>query len=144
MTIQLSTRAASLLPKWAVIDNVPDGIRALAAYAAKRPGLDYRDYCRGYGDTEGRAAYFREARAISDQLADVREALAAAYAQCVTDADLLDCSKGERLTMAADLSIDYTTGQYWPTEYRAAVARLAAYAARVAKARTQKELAVAA
>ena len=144
MTIQLSTRAASLLPKWAVIDNVPDGIRALAVYAAKRPGLEYRDYCSDYRDTEGRAAYFREAREISDQLADVREALAAAYAQGVTDADLIECSRGERLTMAADLSIDYTVGQYWPTEYRAAVARLAASAARTAKARTQKELAVAA
>ena len=74
----------------------------------------------------------------------MREALAAAYAQGVTDADLIECSRGERLTMAADLSIDYTVGQYWPTEYRAAVARLAASAARTAKARTQKELAVAA
>ena len=142
MTIQLSTRAASLLPKWAVIDNVPDGIRALAVYAAKRPGLEYRDYCRGYGDTDGRAAYFREARAISDQLADVREALAAAYAQGVTDADLIECSKGDRLTLGADLSIDYTTGQYWPTEYRAAVARLAASAARTAKNRTRAALGV--
>jgi len=144
MTIQLSTRAASLLPKWAVIDNVPDGIRALAVYAAKRPGLEYRDYCSDYRDTEGRAAYFREARAISDQLADVREAIAAAYAQGVTDADLIECSKGDRLTMAADLSIDYTTGQYWPTEYRAAVARLAASAARMAKNRTRAALGVAA
>ena len=142
MTIQLTPRAASLLPKWAVIDNVPEGIKTLAMYAAKRPGLDYRDYCSDYRDTEGRAAYFREARAISDQLADVRESLAAAYAQGVTDADLIECSRGERLTMAADLSIDYTVGQYWPTEYRAAVARLAASAARTAKARTQKELAV--
>jgi len=144
MTIQLNTRAASLLPKWAVIDNVPDGIRALAAYAAKRPGLEYRDYCRGYGDTDGRAAYFREARAISDQLADVREALAAAYAQGVTDADLIECSKGDRLTLGEDLSIDYTVGQYWPTEYRAAVARLAASAARMAKNRTRAALGVAA
>jgi len=144
MTIQLTPRAASLLPKWAVLDNVPDGIRALAAYAAKRPGLDYRDYCRGYGDTDGRAAYFREAREISDQLADVRESLAAAYAQGVTDADLIECSRGDRLTMAADLSIDYTTGQYWPTEYRAAVARLAASAARMAKNRTRAALGVAA
>jgi hypothetical protein len=125
-----------------VIDNVPDGIRALAVYAAKRPGLEYRDYCRGYGDTDGRAAYFREARAISDQLADVREALAAAYAQGVTDADLIECSKGDRLTLGADLSIDYTTGQYWPTEYRAAVARLAASAARTAKNRTRAALGV--
>ena len=37
MTIQLSTRAASLLPKWAIVDNVPEGIKTLAAYAAKRP-----------------------------------------------------------------------------------------------------------
>ena len=144
MTIQLSTRAASLLPKWAILDNVPDGIRALAMYAAKRPGLDYRDYCRGYSDTDGRATYFRESRKISDQLANVRESLAAAYAQGVTDADLIECSKGDRLTMAADLSIDYTVGQYWPTEYRAAVARLAASAARTAKNRTRAALGVAA
>ena len=144
MAIQLTPRAASLLPKWAVVDNVPDGIRALAVYAAKRPGLEFRDYCRGWQDKDGRAAYFREARAISDQLADVREALAAAYAQGVTDADLIECSRGERLTLGADLSIDYTVGQYWPTEYRAAVARLADYAARMAKNRTRVALGVAA
>jgi hypothetical protein len=134
--VQLTPRAASLLPKWAVLDNVPDGIRALAMYAAKRPGLDFRDYCSDYRDINGRAAYFSEARAISKQLDDVREALAAAYAQGVTDADLIECSRGGRLTLGADLSIDYTIGQYWPTEYRAAVARLAASAARVAKYRT--------
>ena len=91
MAIQLTPRAASLLPKWAVVDNVPDGIRALAVYAAKRPGLDFRDYCRGWQDKDGRAAYFREARAISDQLADVREALAAAapYLSRATDPKLL-------------------------------------------------------
>ena len=69
---------------------------------------------------------------------------AAAYAQGVTDADLIECSRGERLTLGADLSIDYTVGQYWPTEYRAAVARLADYAARVAKNRTRVALGVAA
>lgn len=30
MTIQLNTRAASLLPKWAIVDNVPEGIKTLA------------------------------------------------------------------------------------------------------------------
>jgi hypothetical protein len=99
----------------------------LAAYAAKNPGLDFRDYCRDWQDKDGRAAYFSEARSITNDLRRVREAILAAYYAGVTDDDLVECSRGERLTLertAGGFDLDYCVGQYWPTEYRGAVARL--------------------
>ena len=127
MKIKLTTRARSLFPAWCNVDEQPDGLRLLAAYAAQRPGLDFGDYCAGWNDPEGRAAYFSESRSISADFQRVRVAVAMAYSAGVTDDDLIECSRGERLTLGSSgggLTLDYTTGQYWPTEYRAAVARL--------------------
>ena len=125
--MKLSKTATSLFPSWANVDSLPDGLKMLAAYAAKRPGLDFRDYCRGWQDKDGRAAYFSEARSITNDLRRVRKAILSAYYAGVTDDDLIECSKGERLTLERDgdaLRLDYCVGQYWPTEYRDAVARL--------------------
>ena len=125
--MKLSKTATSLFPSWANVDSLPDGLKMLAAYAAKRPGLEFRNYCRGYLDADGRAAYFREARAITQDLAFVRAAINSACYIGITDDDLIECSKGERLTLERDgdaLRLDYCVGQYWPTEYRDAVARL--------------------
>ena len=126
-TLELNARARSLFPAWCNVDAQPLGLRMLAAYAAKRPGLDFRDYCSGWNDSHGRAAYFSEARSITADFQRVRAGVVAAYGCGVTDDDLIECSRGERLTIerAGDsLKLDYCVGQYWPTEYRAAVARL--------------------
>jgi hypothetical protein len=134
--MKLSNTALSLFPAWINVDSLPDGLKMLAAYAAKRPGLEFRDYCRGYGDVDGRAAYFREARSITQDLARVRDALRHACAANITDDLLIECSKGERLTLERDgaaLRLDYCVGQYWPTEYRGAVARLLESAVRMQK-----------
>jgi hypothetical protein len=133
--MKLSNRALSLFPAWVNIDTVPAGLRMLAAYAAKNPGLDFRDY----GDV---TAYRGDSRMITDQLHDVRTALRFACAVNVQDDDLIDVSRGERLTIERTgdgLTLDYTTGQYWPTEYRGAVARLLERATRAA-ARAVKEV----
>jgi hypothetical protein len=125
--MKLSNKALSLFPAWANFDNVPDALKMLASYAAKSPGLEFGDYCRGWQDKEGRAAYFRESRQITKELHRVRDAIRQAYALDVSDDLLIECSKGERLTLERDgdnLKIDYCVGQYWPTEYRSAVARL--------------------
>jgi len=123
----MNKRTISLFPSWVDIEAQPQVIKMLACYAAKNPGLDFRDYCRDYRDVDGRAAYFREARDITNDLRRVREAILAAYYAGVTDNDLIECSKGERLTIErtpGGFDLDYCVGQYWPTEYRGAVARL--------------------
>jgi len=132
--------AQSLFPAWVDTATVPEGLRLLAAYAAKRPQLEFRDYCSDWRDTEGRAAYLREAREITNDLKRVREALRYACAVNVQNQHLIECSTGERLTLDENLRLDYCTGQYWPTEYRPAVARLLERAANAA-ARAQKEAA---
>ena len=123
----MNKRTISLFPSWVDIEAQPQALRMLASYAAKNPGLDFRDYCSDYRDTNGRAAYFSEARSITNELRRVREAILPAYYAGVTDDDLVECSKGERLTIertAGGFDLDYCVGQYWPTEYRGAVARL--------------------
>jgi hypothetical protein len=123
----MNKRTISLFPSWVDIEAQPQALRMLAAYAAKNPGLDFRDYCRDWQDKDGRAAYFSEARSITNDLRRVRAAIFAAYYAGVTDNDLIECSKGERLTIErtpGGFDLDYCVGQYWPTEYRGAVARL--------------------
>ena len=123
----MNKRTISLFPSWVDIEAQPQVIKMLACYAAKNPGLDFRDYCSDYRDIDGRAAYFREARDITNDLRRVREAILAAYYAGVTNDDLVECSQGERLTIEPTnygYKLDYCTGQYWPTEYRGAVARL--------------------
>jgi hypothetical protein len=123
----MNKRTISLFPSWVDIEAQPQVIKMLACYAAKNPGLDFRDYCRDWQDIEGRKTYLREARDITNDLRRVRAAIFAAYYAGVTDNDLIECSKGERLTIErtpGGFDLDYCVGQYWPTEYRGAVARL--------------------
>jgi hypothetical protein len=40
-------------------------LETLHRWIAKRPGLDPRDYIRGWDDRDGRAAYFSESRSIT-------------------------------------------------------------------------------
>jgi hypothetical protein len=108
-------------------------IPALLAYAEQRPGIDPRNY----GDWR---AYRREAAVVTRDLMRARIASYAALAAGVTDADIIEACRGDRLTIDADGAIDYTTGQYWPTEYRRAVARVLARAAYAARHRQPQPL----
>jgi hypothetical protein len=139
----MNKRTLSLFPSWVDIEAQPQTLRLLAAYAAKNPGLDFRDYCRDWQDKDGRAAYFSEARSITKDLDRVRKAILSAYYAGVTDDDLVECSQGERLTIertAGGFDLDYCVGQYWPTEYRGAVARLLNRAAYKAARRNLAEV----
>ena len=123
----MNKRTLSLFPSWVDVDAQPQTFKILAAYAAKNPCLDFRDYCRDWRDVEGRKTYLREARDISNDLRRVREAILAAYYAGVTDDDLIECSQGQRLTLErvdSGVKLEYCVGQYWPTEYRNAVANL--------------------
>lgn len=93
----------------------------LYTFINKRPQLEFGNY----GD---RAAYRSEIRSITRQRADALKLLRAIELRdSITAADIVAAFTG-RLTLGTNkgkLCLDYCTGQYWPTEYRAAVARLA-------------------
>lgn len=102
-----------------------NAINLCRAFIAKRPSLDARDYIRDWRDVDGRAAYRRDARTINQHLKDARAMLNYCAANGVDITTALRVS-GERLFINADGALEYHVGQYWPTEYRAAVARAAA------------------
>lgn len=102
--------------------NKNDLLALLYTFVNKRPQLEFGNY----GD---RAAYRSEIRSITRQRADALKLLRAIeLRESITAADIIAAFTG-RLTLGTNkgkLCLDYCTGQYWPTEYRAAVARLAA------------------
>jgi len=97
------------------------------AYIAKRPCLDWRDYMRDGRDADGRAAYRSESRRITQQLNDARALLRFCELYSV-DLTAALTVQGERLFINDKGELEYHVGQYWPTEYRAAVARAASNA----------------
>ena len=102
--------------------NTLDDINLCRAFIAKRPSLDARDYIRDWRDAEGRAIYCRESRRITQQLNDARAMLDYCASNGVDLTAALRVS-GARLCINANGALEYHVGQYWPTEYRAAVAR---------------------
>ena len=106
-------------------------IAALLDYANRRPGLEFGNY----GDAP---AYRSESRRIAGDLKRVARAADEFAMAHGTDADLIDATRGGRLTLEHDgdaYRVDYCTGQYWPTEYRPAVARVLEAATSAAKQR---------
>ena len=104
-------------------------IDALRQWIRQRPGLEFANY----GSV---SAYRSELRSIGNDLKRARELLAAvAWRDGITDKDLIDASRraySGRLTIdtSSGVSIDYCTGQYWPTEYRRAACAVLASALR--------------
>lgn len=99
-------------------------VEALHQFIKQRPGLDWRNY----GDAQ---AYRAEMRSITRDLNHARTLLRQVELSGVTGQGLLNAARGSRLTLteAPDgVRVDYCTGQYFPVEYRAAVARLCASA----------------
>ena len=121
---------------------------ALSTWIRQRPGLDYRNYSSGWNDVEGRRAYFRELRSITRDLHDARALLAAiGWRDSITADALKEAFRAYsgRLTVTTaagtpvrfvegeahphwSATLDYCTGQYWPTEYRRAVCAVLASA----------------
>ncbi len=97
-------------------------IAALYAHVAQRPGLEFGNY----GDI---ALYRSEMRAITKQRHDAEAMIRYCHIRDSITADDLRhaMSGGGRLTWAEDGNgggrLEYCTGQYWCTEYRAAVSR---------------------
>jgi hypothetical protein len=98
-------------------DNI---LHALAAFAAKRPGLEYGNY----GDAK---AYRAEMRSITRDLHHARALLTAVRLSSISEAQLIEAFRGKRLSWDGQ-RLDYCTGQYYPTEYRRAVCAVLASA----------------
>ena len=98
-------------------------LQALTAFAAGRPGLEYANY----GDP---ASYRAESRAITRDLHHVYTLLRRVQlAPSITSADLKDAFRAYSGRLSWDgQRLDYTTGQYFPTEYRRAVCAVLASA----------------
>lgn len=100
----------------------------LGAFIDQRPGLDPANYFTGRDWTEERRNYDRERGRI---LRDKRQAdqllRAVSLRSSITANDILFASHNRRLTWNGDrMSWNYCTGQYFPTEYRAAACGLLA------------------
>ena len=107
---------------------------ALLTFASTRPNLDFANY----GDIR---MYRAESRSITRDLHAVRELHAVARYLC-TDAEILESARGGRVEISSysdenesTYRVSYCAGQYYPIEYRAAVARVLASAIWTAWAR---------
>lgn len=97
-------------------------LQRLERFIAQRPGFSPANY----GDS---ASYRADARTATRQLNDARAMLAAiSWRESSITADDIRAAlrSGGRLTLRDDGTLDYCTGQYWPTEYRAGVCRVLA------------------
>ena len=112
------------------MDNTtPDALKvailaALDRFIRQRPGLEYCNY----GDPQ---AYRAEMRRITRDLNHARVLLRRIEWSSISGIDLMNAARSGRLKFEATpdgVKVDYCTGQYFPTEYRAAVARLCASA----------------
>ena len=96
--------------------NTPELKALLRAFVAQRPGFDYRNY--------GTVSAYRadQKRAMRDK-ADAL-ALISAFPDNADPRFLVDAlSSGNRLSLEGG-QLEYTAGQYYCTEYRAAVCRV--------------------
>ena len=100
----------------------PAIITALRAFIRQRPGLEFGNYCSGWQDKTGRNAYFAEMRNITKQLSDAKVLLMAVESdEGISGADLQAAFSAYSGRLSWDGErLKYVTGQYWPTEYRAA------------------------
>lgn len=99
-------------------------LAALQDFIRKRPRLDPGAY-RGAGD-----AYRRDSRRIGRDLRDAETLLCRVeLSPIITGRDMVEASRGRRLelnTGPEGVRVDYTPGQSFSNEYRAAVADFAA------------------
>ena len=103
-------------------------INALRTFAQKRPQLEYGNY-------GNHSSYLQESRAITKDLHHARALLRRVELSGISAEELLEASKeafSGRLEITATddglIKVSYCVGQYFPTEYRKAVASVCARA----------------
>jgi hypothetical protein len=125
--------------KLAGIDKADLPLRLLADFAAQNPGLELGNY--GH-DANGLRAYHSEARDIRKDWQRFKTAWVEAMIEGVKAVHIIEASKSAfsgRLTWARHTvnanahGWEYTTGQYWPTEYRKAAASVLEQAVRAVR-----------
>jgi hypothetical protein len=98
-------------------------LAALRKFVGQRPGLDFANY----GDA---AAYRAESRSITRDLNHAKTLLRKVEtASGISGLNLIEATRGSRLKIVETLTghkVEYCTGQYFPTEYRRAVAAVCA------------------
>ena len=96
-------------------------LQRLERFIAQRPGFDFANY----GDA---ASYRADARTATRQLNDARAMLSALSWRDYITADMIRAKlrSSGRLRLLDNGALDYCTGQYWPTEYRAGACRVLA------------------
>lgn len=106
-------------------------LNALEAFAESRPGIDPRNYG---GGMEGWRAYRAESRSVTRDLKHARIFLRAVERSSLTAEALASAfhdAYAGRLSLkftGDSASLEYCTGQYYPTEYRRAVCAVLASA----------------
>ena len=109
---------------------------AIVDYAAQNAGLEWGNYATT-NYKESYAAYDRERRKIGRDWDRVKQAIKQLYWVNGTDADILAAMPSAYSGRLAWINgkVEYCTGQYWPTEYRQAVAAVIEEAADIAERR---------
>lgn len=105
-------------------------LKLLRKWVNQRPGLDPRDYG---GGRDGWLNYRQESAMITKQRQDALTLLRACELSAITTDELMQGFRAfsGRLELKRNekgLYLDYCTGQYWPTEYRAAACAVLASA----------------
>lgn len=121
-------------------------LRALLIFAAQNPGFEWGNY-ETSNYKESLAAYRGDARPVAKQMKEIRS-LAWRFESLtneVLEAVAPQTFSG-RLQFIFDretkgVSVDYTTGQYWPTEYRLAALQMIKAALREADTMASKAVA---
>lgn len=102
-------------------------LNSLLIFVNQRSGIDWRNYYTDWRDDEGRRAYRSEYRSILREGKEARELLRFIRHTSITAEEILSFDPAGRLTFDhAAGRWDYCTGQYFPTEYRAAACRFLA------------------
>lgn len=106
-------------------------VETLRRYIGQRSGIDRRNYQRDYRDVDGYRAFMADRREIMRDGRDARRMLEwIAGRDGITAADMLSARNGNgRLEFErteTGYRLDYTAGQYFATEYRAAACGLLA------------------
>jgi len=131
MKATMGKRAAALCERCGIGQDRPR-LRALVALVFAHPGLDIREYCAGgVVDETGRRAYMSDARSITADLQEFRAVLCLKAYRITEDIiqRMGDRERWEWNETAGEW--EYTTGQYYPCEYRAQATRYILTASRL-------------
>ena len=104
-------------------------LNLMRAFIAQRSGLDWRNYASDWRDNSGMSALRSDRNRILQHGRDARELLRfVERSEMPVEFIMRELETGRLTFDPARHSLDYCTGQYFPTEYRAAVCRALANA----------------